>query len=225
MFIMAKDPAFLFYYQDWLIGTYFLSRREKGAYMDLLCYQADKGPLNEATIKEILNSDFIEIWPKIKDKFIEKKGKFFNRRLQEEREKRRLYVESRRKNRSNISKTYDQHMEDENEDEIKSKDKKIKNDNNKMLFDEFRILYPGTKRGLDTEFDNFKKKTKDWHIVLPDLISHLKKQIDARDRTKKLYPDKFLPEWKHLQTYVNQRSWEEEITTPSSGYIRPTNVI
>ena len=158
-------------------------------------------------------------------------GKFYNSRLNTEIEKRKAYSESRRNNRlskkhmNNISKTYDPHMEDEDENEIKSKDKKIKNDNNKILFDEFRKLYPGTKRGLDTEFDNFKKKTKDWHIVLPDLISHLKKQIDARDRTKKLYPDKFLPEWKHLQTYVNQRSWEEEITTPSSGYIRPTNVI
>jgi len=64
---MAKDPAFLFYYQDWLVGTYFLNRKEKGAYMDLLCYQADKGYLTTTIIKEVLNGD-IECWQKLKAK-------------------------------------------------------------------------------------------------------------------------------------------------------------
>jgi len=113
---MAKDPAFLFYYQDWLVGTYFLNRKEKGAYMDLLCYQADKGYLTTEIINEVLNGD-IECWQKLKDKFIEEEGKFYNKRLKEEREKRKLYSESRSKNRSKICKTYDSHMEDENENE------------------------------------------------------------------------------------------------------------
>lgn len=115
-----KDPAFLFYYQDWLVGTYFLNRREKGAYMDLLCYQADKGKLTMQIIKEVLNGD-IEVWDKIKDKFIEENGLYYNRRLMEERSKRLLYTESRRNNRTkkgrNICNTYDPHMENENEDE------------------------------------------------------------------------------------------------------------
>ena len=111
---MAKDPAFLFYYQDWLVGTYFLNRREKGAYMDLLCYQADKGYLTLEIINEVLNGD-VECWPKLKDKFIEENGKFYNKRLKEEREKRKKYSESRSKNRNNICQSYDKHMENENE--------------------------------------------------------------------------------------------------------------
>lgn len=107
----------------------------------------------------------------------------------------------------------------------KSKGKESKVEESKEIFDEFRILYPGTKRGLDTEYENFKKKTKDWQDILPELKESLNKQIDTRDRTKKLYPDKFLPEWKHLQTYINQRSWEEEITIPKSGYTTPPNLI
>lgn len=91
-----KDPAFLFYYQDWLVGTYFLTRREKGAYMDLLCYQADKGMLTLETIKDILNSDF-DCWDKLKEKFIEEEGIFYNKRLKIEKQKRIEYAESHRK--------------------------------------------------------------------------------------------------------------------------------
>ena len=112
---MPKDPAFLFYYQDWLVGTYFLNRQEKGAYMDLLCYQADKGKLTIEIIEEVLGKDFA-CWEKIRDKFIEENGVFYNKRLKEEREKRARYSESRRKNRSKICETYDKHMENENED-------------------------------------------------------------------------------------------------------------
>lgn len=113
-----KDPAFLFYYQDWLVGTYFLNRREKGAYMDLLCYQADKGKLTMDIIKHVLNGDF-EVWVKIKDKFIEEDGYFYNKRLALEREKRIKFSESRRKNIKNryICSTSVKHMENENENE------------------------------------------------------------------------------------------------------------
>ena len=125
---MPKDPAFLFYYQDWLVGTYFLNRKQKGAYIDLLCYQADKGNLTMIIIKEILNSDFEDCWPKIKDKFLEENGTFYNKRLREEKEKRVKYSESRSINRKKICKTYDIHMENENEDinEIKNKEKEQK---------------------------------------------------------------------------------------------------
>lgn len=118
---MAKDPAFLFYYQDWLIGTYFMKRREKGAYMDLLCYQADKGRLTLDDIKEILNGDF-DCWDKIKDKFVEDNGLFYNKRLDLEKTKRANFTDSRRKN---VEKRYSKstyvdtsvvHMENENRD-------------------------------------------------------------------------------------------------------------
>jgi len=129
---MPKDPAFLFYNQDWLSGTYFLIRKQKGAYIDLLCYQADKDILTLEIIKEVLNSDFDECWPKIKDKFIEENGVFFNRRLREEKEKRNKYSESRRMNRKNICKSYDEHMENENINEdiniLKNKEAAFKNE-------------------------------------------------------------------------------------------------
>ena len=42
-----KDPAFLFYYQDFLVGTSFMSNEVIGAYIKILCYQADKGSISK----------------------------------------------------------------------------------------------------------------------------------------------------------------------------------
>jgi len=76
-------------------------------------------------------------------------------------------------------------------------------------FDEFRILYQGSKRGNETEFKNFIKH-KDWRIQLPELKSCLITQIEQRKKLKE--SGKFVPEWKMLQTWINQRCWEEVIT-------------
>jgi len=84
-----------------------------------------------------------------------------------------------------------------------------KQETNKILFDNFRKKYPGTKRGLETEFENFLKKHKDWESVLNLLLPAVDKQIKLREIKK----DKnlFIPEWKNLQTWINQRCWEEEV--------------
>ena len=93
---MGKDPAFLFYYQDFLVGTSCMTLEETGAYIKLLCFQADKGELDE---KDILKKIPIELWKSVKDKFQENNGKFFNKRLNEEVNKRKAYTESRRQSR------------------------------------------------------------------------------------------------------------------------------
>jgi len=75
-------------------------------------------------------------------------------------------------------------------------------------FEIFRKNYPGTKRGLDTEFKTFQKH-KDWKQVLPELDERLSRQIEVRAINKQ--NGVFVPEWKNLQTYLNQRAWEEEM--------------
>jgi hypothetical protein len=80
---------------------------------------------------------------------------------------------------------------------------------NYLLFDEFRKLYPGTKRGNQTEFDNYCKKHKDWLSCLQLLKTAISNQIDSRENKKN--KGEFVPEWKNLQTWINQRCWEEEI--------------
>ena len=132
---MSKDPAFLFYYENYSHGTRLFTFEQKGAYMDLLIEQADNYSLSVETIKEILKEKFDELWPVIKSKFKkERNDKFFNERLRREQEKRKNYSESRRINRTkskikpekhmnNISKRYDVHMEDKDKDKDKDKNK------------------------------------------------------------------------------------------------------
>ena len=92
--------------------------------------------------------------------------------------------------------------------------KKEKNDKELILFDSFRIKYPGTKRGNETEFENFQKKHKDWKVVLPNLEYKLERIIALR--VKKKQSGEWIPEWKNLQTWINQRCWEEEVEQPIS---------
>ena len=84
------------------------------------------------------------------------------------------------------------------------------------VFETARKEYPGTKRGLETEFTNFRKKHKDWKQVITLLSPAIRKQIDLRTRLKE--QNKFVPEWKHFQTWINQRCWEEETEMPRSEW-------
>lgn len=114
---MAKDPAFLFYYQDFLVGTAFMSNEQCGAYIRILCHMADKGTMTEEHMMIICNCQ--NIFDAIIGKFERRQdGRIFHKRIQAEVEKRRKYVESRKNNRSageKISSSYDQHMENEND--------------------------------------------------------------------------------------------------------------
>lgn len=73
--ITKKDPAVLFYTKDWLEGTAAMFSEEKGVYIDLLCYQHQKGflPKNKrrlAKITGISEEKFTEIWQEISHKFV-----------------------------------------------------------------------------------------------------------------------------------------------------------
>lgn len=78
-------------------------------------------------------------------------------------------------------------------------------------FDIFRKKYLGTKRGNETEFENFKKKHKDWKTVLPKLSTIIDNQIEVRKKLEAA--ETFVAEWKHLSTWVNNRCWEDEYET------------
>ena len=101
-------------------------------------------------------------------------------------------------------------LQDKDKEQDKDKDKekdKDKDSENLQEFDLFRTEYQGKKRGNETEFDNFKKKTKDWKEVLPDLLALLRCQVNQR--LVLIQASQFVPEWKNLSTWINQRCWEE----------------
>ena len=115
---MAKDPAFLFYPNDWIGGTMGMTFEEKGAYMELLMTQFNRGHMTTDMIGQVVGQN----WGKIKDKFIkDEKGLWFNERLEIEKIKRQNFTKSRRNNVSG------KNQYTKNGDEIKSKKNK-KND-------------------------------------------------------------------------------------------------
>ncbi len=172
---MAKDPAFLFYPGDWLGGTMYLTRAQKGAYFDLLMAQFNSGPLSLEKIKVVLGPDW-SLWPAIQDKFIKNEdGLYFNERLAAEKLNRQNYVKGRGENRKSGSKkvkithdktyvesydkSYEKHMENEiiNENEVFE----IENTKKNVKKSEIEILskYHGEMIQVLDEFNNiFKSK-------------------------------------------------------------------
>lgn len=95
--------------------------------------------------------------------------------------------------------------------------KRLFNEDQLNMFNEARKAFPGKKRGNDTEFENFRRKTRDWKEVIHLLLPAINNQI--RDRAKKKFTGGFVPEWPNLQTWINQRRWEEEIVVPTNTTI------
>ena len=103
-----------------------MTLEEKGAYITLLCFLADRGELKVEEVERLVPE---HIWKNISGKFIEKKGKIHNKRLKEEIEKRRKYTESRRKNLMLYKHMYPhmrEHMENVNENENRNINENIK---------------------------------------------------------------------------------------------------
>ena len=93
----------------------------------------------------------------------------------------------------------------------RNKNDKKENNDISVIFEQFRMQFPGTKRGLKTELDNFLKNNSSEIIFL--LLPSLEKEIDHREMLK--MTNQFVPEWKNLSTWINKKCWEQEFTTPN----------
>jgi uncharacterized protein YdaU (DUF1376 family) len=184
---MAKDPAFLFYPNDYLGGTMGMTFEEKGAYIELLMLQFNRGHMTSHMIGHTVG----HLWDKIKDKFVQdEKGLYYNVRLQDEQEKRVKYSESRRNNKKgenqytkkgeHMTGHMTSHMENENENskysinvlsckEIAIKDLQWMERNNptEKEFKEFIDLLTDrgdtvkTPKDFKSHFSNWKKGKKE----------------------------------------------------------------
>lgn len=114
--------------------------------------------------------------------------------------------------------------------EVCNKQNKDKEKELKEKFSAFVFSYKkagGKVRGVETEFNDFTKRHKDWKQVIPYLEMALQREIKARNTAK--LNKHFFPEMKMLQTYLGkQRAWElyvtigekieSEVYTPSGNY-------
>ena len=91
----SKDPAFLFYSGDFLVGTMRMKDDEIGKYIKLLCMQHQNGGfLTQDDIDFVLPNKE----KKVLEKFIKEDGKYYNDRLLNEIDKRKKHSEKQRAN-------------------------------------------------------------------------------------------------------------------------------
>jgi hypothetical protein len=212
-----KDPAFLFYSQDFIVGTLAMPFDERGKYITLLCYQHQTGRMSEETIRLLVGS----VSDMLRLKFQQdENGLFFNERLEIEIGKRDKFTQSRVNNgklggrpikKNNLNKTDRLSVakaknnlienENENENEVKILDKYM------VCFENFRKEYKGKKNGFEIEYQNFIKKNNPNIIEL--LLPALLDEIEYRQRSE--LAGAFVAEWKNLSTWINQKCWLQEL--------------
>lgn len=99
---MNKPPAFQFYPKDFLMDdkVIVMNLEEKGAYIVLLSYCWNNNGLtkNQKDLKNMCGNpeNWELIWGKVGKCFYEKKGKFFNKRLEKELKKQKKWREKSR---------------------------------------------------------------------------------------------------------------------------------
>jgi hypothetical protein len=99
---MAKDPAVLFYYESFMVGTQYMSDEDVGKYIRILCYQFDKGHMPLELVLSICKASEMPVSIKNKLK-IDDSGLYYNERADIEKEKRLKFVTSRKHNASTSS--------------------------------------------------------------------------------------------------------------------------
>jgi len=222
---MAKDPAFLFYSSDFLIGTFGMSDAQVGQYIRLMCLQHQKGHLSEQLIKSITGGVFD---PGVMAKFEQdEEGLYFNVRLEEESKKRAKYAESRRQNRlkhntsssydnhmSNICASQDKHMENENENEDVSVNSKTKKDIYPILFDAFWQAYPKKVGKADAlkAFAKLKPDNELMQTILAAIAQWSKTDQWSKDNRQ------YVP---MPATYIRGRRWEDELPKDNKPKEKP----
>ena len=181
-----KDPAFLFYYQDFLVGTDHMDNEEVGAYIRCMCHQAHSGSISEKHMKKICLTQSVHEIVRSKFEKADADGCYVNPRLKSEIEKRRAYAESRANNRKGCKKnsndtceTYEAHMEDENKDINNNSNSKTTNRTKTDIpppIEEVRAYCKERRKGVDPEtWYNFyqskgwmigKNRMKDWKAAV-----------------------------------------------------------
>ena len=214
---MSKDPAFLFYPADFLVGVSDLTMEERGQYITLLCLQHSKGRLSEKNIKVAIGS----VSPDVLAKFTkDEDGCYYNIRLETEIVKRERFCAKQYENgckggrpkkaTENPNKTQakpngypkQNPSENENINENKNINKDVNINYIKSLFDTFWDIYP-------------KKIAKQYaykcFVKIEDLENQYDNIIESVKRHKmwKGWSDsRYIP---YPSTFINQRRWEDEL--------------
>jgi len=199
-YFMAKDPAFLFYPNDYIGGTMGMTFEEKGAYIEILMLQFNRGHMTSHMIGQLVG----QLWESIKCKFIQdEQGLWYNVRLDQEKDKRMSFTQSRRNNIKGLNQHtightlghMTSHMEDVNED-VNRNINKVKIIDTQ--FEEFWDLYD-YKKSRDKAEKAWKTLNKEEKaLALQNAPLYVKSTPDKQFR-------------KHPTTYLNNKNFNDEI--------------
>ena len=126
---MSKDPAFMLYSQDFLVGVSDLTMEERGQYITMLCLQHQKGHLTEKNISISVGKVSEDVLSKFEK---DENGAYYNSTLEKIIDKRDAYSQSRSENGSKggrPKKAYGKHMESIQKPYAKAYKKHIENEN------------------------------------------------------------------------------------------------
>lgn len=86
-----KDPCFLFYSQDWMMGTFAMTQAQKGCFIDLLTLQHQGVSITMDVIKKTCENKSKDI-DVVLTKFVkDKDGTYYNQKMKTVMEQRALY--------------------------------------------------------------------------------------------------------------------------------------
>jgi len=138
-----------------------MSMAERGAYITILCFMADKGPMSMDQIKLITGLETLPSALQTKFK-VNQDGFLYNERLLSEISKRKSFCASRRTNRmSNICQTSVPHMENENENENENK---VNKRFTPPTFAEVTVYCRERNNGINAQLFIDFYSSKDWMI-------------------------------------------------------------
>lgn len=213
---MSKDPAFLFYSADFLVGVSDLTMTERGQYITLLCLQHTKGHLSRKSIEIALGSVSEDVLAKFS---IDENGCYYNERLETETLKRRKFVESRLNNLTKSACT-SSHMESHmgNHTESRMENENINdNDNNNdidnnlyfQMFNEFWNIYPKkvNKERARRAFVRIKPNAQ--------LFEQIMCALEIHKRCAQWQDTQYIP---YPATWLNGKRWEDEIPDEKNEY-------
>lgn len=202
---MSKDPAFLFYPNDYIGGTMGMTFEEKGAYIELLMLQFNRGHMTSQMIGQTVG----QLWVKLQDKFkIDDKGLYYNERLELEIEKRKTFVQSRFNNLNGKNQYSEKrgHKEGHKTDHMENEDEDV---NENIIIKSLIVSFENFWDLYDKDIDRIKSEVI-W-MQLPneerlECIAKLSEYIKSTPNKKyRRDPD----------NYLKNKGWRNEIIKSS----------
>lgn len=237
-----KSPSFQFYAQDFLTGVTYLTNEEIGMYIKMLAKQWTDGKIPKKRLGFLVGIDWENFSEELKSKFIDKGEYLINIRLEQERDKKEIFLEKQRKNGSkggrprknkenekpkqNPNESQKKPLEDENEKEEEiEKEKKggvgEKNSNEHFLsIEELKSQSKNEFTWRETIIRNFREPIPNFsEDDFNHYLEQFFKQLENDGETEKTLAEfkKHFSRWLNIQ--IERNNGSKKSSNNSTEYI------